>query len=218
VTNSSSGDLNDYIKHAKEQSVPDASIVALLKYSGWSERRIYRSLATYYTETLGIVVPGRSSRSDSARDAFLYLLNFITLGFWSTAIGNLCYVLIGRAFPDRTISYQYQYSGSLMTQIAWQLAATIIALPAFLAINQIIERELTRRPELADSPVRAWLTYAALVISATIVLIDAIWVLESLLKGELTIRFVLDSLVLLVLGGGVFIYYYTGLKPAKNDA
>jgi hypothetical protein len=214
---SSNGDLDEFVRHAKEGSVSDASIVALLKHNGWSERRIYRSLATYYTGVLGIALPGRSSRSDSARDAFMYVLNFITLGFWTTAVGNLCYVLIGRAFPDRT-SYGYQYGSSLMTQIAWQLAATIIALPAFLAINRVIERELARRPELADSPVRAWLTYAALVISATIVLIDAIWVLESLLNGDLTIRFILDSGVLLVLGGGVFAYYYTGLKPTKSDA
>ena len=88
----------------------------------------------------------------------------------------------------------------------------------FLALNRLIERELVRRPELFDSPVRAWLTYGALVISATIVLIDAIWVLESLLKGgsdySLHPRFARS----LVLGGGVFTYYYTGLKLAKNDA
>lgn len=40
-------------------------------------------------------------------------------------------------------------------------------------------------------------------VAATIVLIDGIWFLQAFLSGEITARFVLDSLLLLVLGGGV---------------
>lgn len=217
MTASSSIDLDAYIRTAKEHGVADTSIVAVLKHAGWSERRIYRSLSGYYGDLLGVVPPGRASGGDNARDAFLYILNFITLGFWTTAVGRLCYILIARTFPDATASYdQYRYGG-LISQIAWQLAATIIALPAFLFINAVIERELAGRPELVDSAVRAWLTYVALIVGALIVLTDAIWFLEALLQGLLTIRFVLDSLVLLVIGGGVFAYYFTGLKPARTE-
>jgi hypothetical protein len=57
------------------------------------------------------------------------------------------------------------------------------------------------------------------VIAAIIVLLDGIWFLNALLRGELTVRFVLDSLVLLALGGGVFAYYLNGLRqPAAEGA
>lgn len=205
-------DLDGFIRTAKDHGVPDDALVALLQQNGWSPRRIYRGLSAYYTEALGVAPPQRGSRGENPRDAFLYLLNFITLGFWTIALGQLFYTLIARWFPDAAYT---GYGGPLTYQIAWQLATIIVAFPAFLFVARAIGGELQRRPEAAESPVRAWLTYVALVIAAIVVLLDAIWFLEALLRGEITIRFLLDTLVLLVLGGGVFVYYLGGLRPAR---
>jgi hypothetical protein len=215
---SDSNGIDDFIRSAKAQAVADATIVALLRHTGWSERRIYLSLARYYRDSIGVVPPGRAPSGDNARDAFLYVINFITLGFWTIALGKMCYILIARAFPSDAVQSGVIVvnSGRLIDRISWQLAATLIALPVFLWINRAIAHEMRRRPELADSPIRSWLTYAALVIGALVVLSDGIWFLQALFRGELTIRFLLDSLVLLVLGGGVFVYYLSGLKPPPN--
>ncbi|HYZ16203.1 MAG TPA: DUF5671 domain-containing protein [Candidatus Acidoferrum sp.] len=206
-------DLDRFIRTAKDHGLPDDALVALLQQNGWSPRRIYRGLSAYYTETLGLAPPQRGSRGESPRDAFLYLLNFITLGFWTIALGQLFYALIARWFPDPASS---GYPGSLTYEIAWQLATIMIAFPAFSFVARAIGKELQRRPEAAESPVRAWLTYVALVIAAIVVLLDGIWFLEALLRGEITIRFLLDTLVLLVLGGGVFGYYLSGLHSART--
>lgn len=211
-------ELDAFIRTAKSAGVPDAALVELLKQNGWSERRIFRSLSGYYFQVLGVAPPSRSAHSESARDAFLYLLNFITLSSWTVALGNLCYVLIARAFPDPTnLGYRPYGPGSPTDQIAWQLASIIVTLPVFAFINRVIARELRRRPDLIDSAVRLWLTYLALVIAATIVIADGIWFLDALLRGGITVRFVLDSLVLLILGGGVFAYYFAGLQPSATN-
>ncbi len=63
------------------------------------------------------------------------------------------------------------------------------------------------------SAVRRWLTYLTLVVAAIVVLTDAAWVVEALIRGEMTLRFILDSLVLLVIGGGVFVYYLRTMEP-----
>ena len=212
--------IDVFIRTAKANGVADSTIIVLLRHHGWSEQQIYRSLSAYYGDTIGMAPPSRSRRDDNARDAFIYVLNFVTLGFWTIALGNLCYVLIARAFPDPTIAAgRYGYFGApLIDQIAWQLAATLVALPAFLVLNRLIEKEMKRRPDLAESPVRSWLTYVALVIGALVVLVDGIWFLEALLRGELSIRFLLDSLVLLVLGGGVIAYYLSDLTHSRNEA
>jgi hypothetical protein len=71
-------------------------------------------------------------------------------------------------------------------------------------------------PEKLDSSVRKWLTYMALVIAACVFTGDLIAALAYLLRGELTSRFLLKSLVVLALSGGVFYYYFGGLR--KTDA
>jgi hypothetical protein len=215
---SKSEDLDQFVRTAKAKGVADDALVALLRQNGWSERRIYRSLGAYYGDALGMAPPSRSGRAEHARDAFLYLLNFITLGFWSIALGQLFYVLIDRRFPDPVRPYSGGgYPGSLISEIAWQLATIIVAYPCFVVVGRFIARENVRRPDALDSGVRVWITYVALVIAAIVVLMDGIWFLNALLRGELTVKFVLDSLVLLALGGGVFAYYLNGLRQPAGE-
>jgi uncharacterized protein DUF5671 len=215
---SKSEDIDQFVRTAKAKGVPDDALVALLRQNGWSERRIYRSLGAYYGDALGMLPPNRSGRTEYARDAFYYLLTFITLGFWAVALGQLFYTLIDRRFPSPVGPYSGgAYSGSLLSEVAWQLATIIVAYPCFVFVGRLIARENARRPDALESGVRVWITYVALVIAALVVLMDAIWFLNALLRGELTAKFVLDSLVLLVLGGGVFGYYLHGLRPPAAD-
>lgn len=206
-------ELDAFVATAKARGVPDAALVPLLKQNGWSERRVYRSLSGWYAQDLGVPPPSRSGAADSARDGFYYLLTFITLGFWTVALGQIFYVLIARAFPDRAFN---PYEGALLPEVAWQIATVLITFPVFAFVSRLIATELRRRPDAADSGVRSWLTYVALVIAAVIVIGDGIWFLGAFLRGELTVRFVLDSLVLAVLGGGVFAYYLATLRPERS--
>jgi Domain of unknown function (DUF5671) len=204
----SADDLDAFVRTAKGGGVPDDALVPLLKQNGWSQRRIYRSLSAWYGTSLGVTPPSRSAGDDGARDAFYYLLNFITLGMWTVAVGQIFYVLIQHAFPD----YSYQTQTLYVQDVAWQLATIIVVFPVFVFIHRSIKVQLQRRPDRADSGVRLWLTYVTLVIAAVVVLGDGIWFLNGFLRGELTVRFVLDSLVLLTLGGGVFAYYITTIR------
>ena len=203
-------ELSTFVRTAKTRGVPDDALVAVLKHAGWSERRIYRGLGAYYTETLGVTVPRQAGTGDDARQAFLYLLNFITLAFWTTSLGFIFYILIDRTFPDAAALGGY--TPRLIDQLAWPLATLLISFPAFGLVAREIGKLLRSRPDAALSGVRAWLTYIALVIAAIIVLQDGIWFLWAFLRGALTVRFVLDSLVLLVLSGGVFVTYLRSLR------
>ncbi len=154
--------LLSFVSQAKDRGVPDDSLVGILRQSGWSERRIYRALSDYYTSALGVAVPIKAQSSGAARDAFFYLLNFITLGFWTVALWQIWDDLVRRWFPD-PLAYQ---SPSLREDIAWQVAVIVVAFPIFAFVHATIARELARRPDLYYSPIRRWLTYLALVIAA----------------------------------------------------
>lgn len=204
-------ELAAFLRAAKEEGINDDFVVALLRQNGWPERRIFRAYSAFYADRLGTALPRRQQAAENARDAFYYLLNFITLGFWTVALGQIFYRLIAYWFPDPASTMAYY--GSLRDDVAWQAATVIVAFPVFLFVHSLIARELRNRPDLYDSGIRRWLTYLALVVAAIVVLTDAAWVIEALIRGELTVRFILDSLVLLVLGGGVFVYYLRTMEP-----
>jgi hypothetical protein len=203
-------ELAAFLRAAKDNGISDEFVVALLRQNGWPERRIFRAYSAFYADRLGTPLPKRYQAAENARDAFYYLLNFITLGFWTVALGQIFYRLIAYWIPDPAASTYY---GSLRDDIAWQAATVIVAFPVFLYVHSLIQRELRSRTDLYDSGIRRWLTYLALVIAAIVVLCDAAWVIEALIRGELTLRLILDSLVLLVLGGGVFVYYLRTMEP-----
>jgi hypothetical protein len=203
--------LTAFVNSAKEQNVPDESLVGILRANGWPERRIYRALSAHYASSLG-AIPAREPSAGNARDAFLYLLNFITLGFWTVALWQIWDDLVRRWFPD-PLSYE---GPPLRDDIAWQVAMIVVAFPIFALVHWLIQRELGRRPELYYSPVRRWLTYIALVIAAIAILTDAALAIQSWIVGHLTTHFLLDTLGLLVLGAGVFAYYLLTMDPPKQ--
>src|SRR5207342_1305762 len=119
----------------------DESVVGILRQNGWPERRIYRALAEYYAVTMGVAVPVRAGTAENARDAFLYLLNFIALGFWTVALWQIWDDLVRRWFPD-------PLSGTgttLREDIAWQVAVLVVTFPLFALMHVLIQRELARR-------------------------------------------------------------------------
>jgi hypothetical protein len=202
--------LVPFVQEAKRSGASDAFIVELLKASGWPERRIYAAFSTYYAKVTGMAVPVRGSRFEYASDGFLYLLAFISLACWATGAGHLLYVLIDAWFPN-ALDQPY-FATTLRDRVSLELATIIVAYPIFVAVSAFINRQLANRPESADSGVRKWLTYLALVIAATVLLGDAIFFLQNFLHGDLTVRFVLDTLVLFAIVGSIFGYYLLTLR------
>jgi hypothetical protein len=72
--------------------------------------------------------------------------------------------------------------------------------------------EIRANSQKGESPVRRWLTWFALLIAASVVIGDVTTVLTWLLRGETTARFLLKATVVLVLAGGVFWFYLSGLR------
>jgi small-conductance mechanosensitive channel len=207
--------LRGFLQSAKQRGIPDETLVSLLRHRGFSERSIYRALAAHYEDVLGESLPSRGLDVENARDAFYYLLNFITLAFWTVALGQIFYMLIERRFPD---ALDANVPSSVRDEIAGQLAAVIVTFPVFSIVHSLIQAQLRKRPDLYYSPIRRWLTYVALVLAAIVLVADAVWFVTSFLQGQLSIRFALDSLVLLVLGGGVFLYYLMTMEPPAARA
>ena len=105
------------------------------------------------------------------------------------------------------------------TGLADNLAALIVAFPIYLFVVRLILRTLRQNPEGSESPVRKWLTYLAMLIAVGIVIGDLVTFLAYFLRGDLTVRFVLKDVVVLVIAGGVLLYYLGSLRrPVAQGA
>jgi uncharacterized protein YacL len=146
---------------------------------------------------------------EAARDAFLYLLAFSTLATWTIALSTLMFTFIDLWFPDPVARQSFP---STRYTIAHEMAVVIVSFPIFLFVMRFIFREVETHPEKLESGVRRWLAYIALLIAAGAVIGDLVSFLTSFFEGELTLRFVLKVLTVMVIASGVFWYYLGSLK------
>ncbi len=208
--------LTQFIEQALVAGMPQNSLVGILTARGWPEKEVYEALADHYQRTTGIEIPARASAGASAKEAFFYLLIFFTLATWTIGFGALAFALIDSWLADPLFNGINQ--GYRSDTITYSLATLIVAFPLYLLISRIVVRESTAHPEKLDSPIRKWLTYMALVIAACVFMGDLITALAYLLRGEFTSRFLVKALVVLVLSGGVFYYYFGGLRKTEAPA
>jgi hypothetical protein len=207
-------DIQLFVKEALAKGASREKIKEALKGAGWQADEIQQALTAYADKAVdGIPVPRRKPYL-SARDAFLYLLMFLTL-YWSAfSFGQLLYQFINRAFPD-ALAYLYA-ADTTASIIRMDIASLIIAFPVFLWISWILNREIQKDAEKRGSKIRKWLTYLTLFIAAGIIIGDLIALVFNLLAGDVTIRFLLKVLVVGGIAGTVFGYYLSELRKDEK--
>jgi hypothetical protein len=173
-----------------------------LRNAGWPEKDAVAAIASYYETLTGLAPPSRARSIGGPREAFLHLLAFITLAISCVAAGSLWFTLIESWFPDPAAPR----FGDPFAATAWNLAALIVGFPVFLVVMRSVWRELLSRPEQADSGVRRWLTYVAMLVAAASVIGDLIVFVAHLLRGEVSATFAAKAAVVLLLAGGVFYF------------
>lgn len=208
----------EFLERTKASGVPDQSIVGIFTARGWPEKEVYEALAGYYERQTGIEIPHRrGGGTAAAKDAFYYLLVFTTLATWAFGLSLLSFTLIEGWFADPLFTANSAQPFDTFS-IAVSIACILIAFPIYLLVSRAVLRDVRTHPEKSGSPVRKWLTYMALVIAASIFIGDLITALTYLLRGEITSRFLAKVLVVGIISGGVFFYYFFGLKKPEETA
>ena len=202
-------DLVQFIQVARLQGASDAFLSKLLQDYGWPQREVERAFFEVYEDLTGRPMPTpKGGSGESARDAFFYLLMIITLAIWTQALGQLAFIFIDHLVPD---PLDRGFSDPSL-QVAFCLARLIVAYPVYLWVMRRLNGELAAHREKYFSGVRKWLTYLTLWIVALIAIGTLIAFLTSFLQGDLTTRFVLKVLVILLLDGGVLWYYSNWIR------
>lgn len=208
--------IHDFIERAKAGGASEQSLVGILTARGWPEKDVYEALAVHYERLTGIQIPRRGGAGTAARDAFFYLLAFSTLATWTIGVGSLAFTLIDEWLADTLFSTNYSQTYDTYG-IAVAMASILVTFPVYLLVSRAIVREGRTDPEKLNSPVRKWLTYLALVVAAGVFIGDLIAALTYLLRGEITSRFLAKAAVVLAISGGVFFYYFFGLRKSDES-
>jgi len=146
------------------------------------------------------------------RDFFMHLLGFFALYVSVISFLTLLFQYINALFPDKLDFY---YTGILNT-IRWSTSALLVVFAVYLLINWLLEKDFSRNPVKRDLKFRKWLTYFTLFIAAITIVVDLITLIYNFYSGELSTRFFLKVLIVLLVAAGIFSYYFWDLKRAAD--
>lgn len=117
----------------------------------------------------------------------------------------LLFSVINLQLPDATEGVWQIESASSSARIG--IAMVIVFFPTYLVLTRLVNK--TRRKDLNGSylGLTKWLIYLSLLVGGAVLLGDMVAVIMAFLEGEITQRFVLKALAVLVVVGAAFTYY-----------
>ncbi len=152
-------------------------------------------------------------KSSMAKDVFSYLLMIVVLIMGIVSFVTILFNTINHAFPDALTSYYNNNAEAIRTSISM----IMIVWPVFILLSWMIGKDLLKFKDKAEIWVRKWLLYFALFVSALAVIIDLITLMNYFLNGEITTRFILKVMVVLVVAVAIFWYYLWDLKRDTTE-
>lgn len=148
------------------------------------------------------------------QDFFLNLGVTVTLYASIVSFLSLIFSIVNKVFPDVLASTYYYgdpYSGGVRTA----MACLIVVFPLFLWLSRTVGKSIEELPARRDFIIRRWLVYITVFLASAALVVDLITLLTTFLSGEITTRFILKAVAVLVVTGVVFWYY---LAEARNQS
>ncbi len=150
------------------------------------------------------------------KDFFLYLGMVITLFVSVGSLVKLLFDIINVSFPDQLSHYAIDpYSAGMRLAIA----SLLIVFPVYLLISRYLAKQVRGDKDKRELWIRKWLIYLILFIAGVFLIGDLIALVNVFLSGEITIRFILKVLAILIVFGGVFggyAYVIRAGEPKKS--
>lgn len=151
------------------------------------------------------------------RDVFLHLLAIVTLYWSAVSFVTLLWQFINYFFPD-PINRYYNYL-SFSGPIRFAVSSLIIVFPIFILVSWFLNRIYRKESVVRESKIRKWLLYLTLFVASLVIIGDLVTIINIFLGGEITIRFVLKAVSVLLTAGIIFWYYLDDVRrdaPAKT--
>ena len=150
----------------------------------------------------------------SPRDVFMHIFMIVLLYMSAASFLTIAFQSINILFPDAV--NQFRFSGA-PDQIRWAISAIVVIFPVFLWASRFLRRDIANNPEKADLRIRKWLLYFTIFAAAGFIIGDIVSLVYNFLQGELTLRFILKVLFVLLVAAAVFWYYLSDLRRKAGE-
>lgn len=142
------------------------------------------------------------------KDFFLWAGAMVSLYGGVVAFIALIFDYINYTFPDPLQYYNDPYSS-----VAYEMAALMVLVPVFLILMRLIRRDIERDHSRSEIWVRRWALFLTVFIAGATIVIDLITLITTFLSGEdLSVRFLLKVLVVLLVAGAGFLHFYSDIR------
>ncbi len=154
-----------------------------------------------------------NDRKSTAPDFFLNLGVVVTLYAAVISFLSLTFDVINKVFPDNLGYYSDPYSSGAR----FSMATLIIVFPLFVWLSRMVTKIIVGDPTRREAPVRRWLVYITLFLASVALVVDLVMLLNTFLSGEITARFILKVLAVLVVAGIVFWHYLAEVRGKSSE-
>ena len=142
------------------------------------------------------------------KDFFLWAGAMVALYGSVISLVTLLFEYINYSFPDPLEYYVDPYSGG----IRFSMTSLIVLVPVTIILLRLIRTDIAHEPVKSELWVRRWALMLTVFVAAAAVVGDLITLINYFLGGDLTTRFILKVVVLLLVAGGVFLHFLADLR------
>lgn len=211
-----SQDIVSYVISQVEKGISHDEIKKQLQSVGWSDDEIDSAYANGLVG-YGVPVPVKGdknifSKKSSAVDIVINIFSFVLLGIVSFSLGVLLYEIIDHYFPNILSGSRYRSDSDA---IHYSIASLLIAFPLYYFSMRFWFKKFREDEGRAESRISRFITYLVLLVAAIVIAGDLIAILFNFLQGEITIRFFLQAIVILLISGGIFGFYFLERKEVQ---
>ncbi len=151
----------------------------------------------------------------SPKDVFLHLLAIIALYASAGSFIALLFQYISIFFPD-PLEFNAYAIASAYGAIRFNIASLVVVFPLYIWTSWFLNKSYLKNPSKRNLRIRKWLIYFTLFAAALIIAGDLVALINNLLSGELTARFLLKAAAVLFVAGSAFGYYFWDLKSNRE--
>lgn len=198
---SSIDELSEFVREGLSAGHSPDELAKALGQAGWAEREVATAIDAWVPSPAGMPPVPRPRPYVSAREAVIYGLLFLILVCICWHVVSLGFKIIDWFISDPDDSY-YSYYG-----MRWNIAVLIPTVPLFLWLNRKVVQNTSLDPGQRRSLVRKWFAAVTMMLAVLTLLGDLIATIYAVLSGELTLQFILNALLIAVVGGLALAYY-----------
>jgi len=152
------------------------------------------------------------------QDFFLHVFSIIALYVSAGSFLTILFQMINIYIPD-ALDYQ-GYIGESQARIHMirsALASLIILFPAFFGSTWYLNKMYIRMPEKQHLWIRKWLVYFTLFVASFVLLGDLVALVNSMLNGEVRMRFYAKVAGVFFVAGTIFWYYLWDIRRIRQQ-